>query len=142
MLNLKLTTMRNLFMILLISASVTVAAQNAPKVILQLQSSDTLVHKSVFFQISNIKKAFPDAEIELVCHGPGIEFLLKKKSFYVTKLGNQNFKDVTLAACEFTMSQKNIKKDDLVSLATTVPYGIVEILKKQQLDWLYVKLGF
>jgi uncharacterized protein len=142
MLNLNTTTMRNLLMILLISATVSVTAQNAPKIILQLQSGDTLVHKSVFLQISNLKKVFPDAEIELVCHGPGIEFLLKKKSFYVNKLGNQNFKDVTLAACEFTMSQKNIKKEDLVGFATTVPYGIAEIIKKQQLDWLYVKMGF
>ena len=140
--NLKQTTMRNLLLILFITSAVTVMAQDAPKVILQLQSNDTLVHKSAYLQVANIKKVFPNAEVELVCHGPGIEFLLKKKSFYVDKLKAMNLKNVSYVACEFTMSMKNIKREDLVESAGTVPYGIAELIKKQQLDWIYVKLGF
>ena len=140
--NLKQTIMRNLLIILFITSTVTVMAQDAPKIILQLQSSDTLVHKSVYMQIGNIKKVFPDAEVELVCHGPGIEFLLKKKSFYVNKLNGMKLNNVSYVACEFTMSMKNIKREDLVETSGTVPYGIAEIIKKQQLNWLYVKLGF
>lgn len=140
--NLKQTMMRNLLIILFLSSAVTVMAQDAPKVILQLQSNDTLVHKSVYLQIGNIKKVFPNAEVELVCHGPGIEFLLKKKSFYVNKLNSMKLNNVSYVACEFTMSMKNIKREELVETAGTVPYGIAEIIKKQQLDWLYVKLGF
>lgn len=117
-------------------------AQSSPRIILQLQSADTLVHKSVVLQIGNLKKEFPDAVIELVCHGPGLEFLLKENARYVNKLAQLKLRDVTLAGCEFTMSQKKIKREDLVDFATTVPYGIAEIIKKQQQDWLYVKLGF
>lgn len=120
----------------------TVFAQQNPKVVLQLQSSDTLVHKSVVMQVSNIKSAMPDAQIELVCHGPGLEFLTKKNGGYANKLQKLNLKDVTLMGCEFTMKTRNYKKEDLVPFATTVPFGIVEILKKQQENWLYVKLGF
>lgn len=119
----------------------TLLAQS-PKVVLQLQSSDTLVHKSVVMQVANIKSAMPDAQIELVCHGPGLEFLTKKKGGYATKLQKMNLKDVALMGCEFTMKTRNYKKEDLVPFATTVPFGIVEILKKQQENWLYVKLGF
>ena len=35
-------------------------AQQAPNIVLQLQTSDTLVHKSVVNQIGNLKKEFPD----------------------------------------------------------------------------------
>jgi intracellular sulfur oxidation DsrE/DsrF family protein len=133
--------MRLITCFLLLLVGNTFAQQN-PKVILQLQSSDTLVHKSVVMQVSNIKTAMPDAQIELVCHGPGLEFLTKKNGGYANKLQKMNLKDVALMGCEFTMKTRNYKKEDLLPFATTVPFGIVEILKKQQENWLYVKLGF
>jgi intracellular sulfur oxidation DsrE/DsrF family protein len=40
------------------------------------------------------------------------------------------------------MKQKNIKPEDLVPFAQTVPYAMVDIVKKQQDGWIYVKLGF
>ncbi len=118
------------------------ATAQATKVVLHLQSADSLVHKSLVSQISNLKKSLPDATIELVCHGPGLEFLLKEKSRYVNRLNKLQLKDVTLVGCEFTMSQRNYKKEDLVSFAETVPLGIAEIVKKQAAGWLYVKMGF
>ena len=118
------------------------ATAQATNVVLHLQSADSLVHKALVSQISNLKKSLPDATIELVCHGPGLEFLLKEKSRYVNRLNKLQLKDVTLVGCEFTMSQRNYKKEDLVSFAETVPLGIAEIVKKQAAGWLYVKMGF
>jgi len=120
----------------------TTVAQQQPKVLLHLQSSDTLVHKSIVNQISNLKKSIPDAQIELVCHGPGLEFLLKEKSRYATRLDKMKLKDVSFVGCEFTMSQRNYRKEDLVPFAQTVPLGMAEIVKKQAEGWLYIKLGF
>ena len=120
----------------------TAAAQSSTRVILHLQSADSLVHKSIVNQIGNLKKSLPDATIELVCHGPGLEFLLKDKSRYVNRLEKMKLKDVSFVGCEFTMSQRNYKKEDLVPFAQTVPLGIAEIVKKQADGWLYVKMGF
>lgn len=134
--------MKKLFPVLFLLVSVVGLAQSETRVVLHLQSADTLVHKSLVNQVGNIKKAMPEAEIEVVCHGPGLELLLKKKSTYVNRIYNMNLMDVSFVACEFTMSQKNIKRDDLVPFAQTVPYGLVEIIKKQKENWNYVKLGF
>ncbi len=135
--------MRKLLLILsFIIVSHIAFGQQHPKVILHLQSADTLVHKSIVNQIANLKKEMPDAKVEIVCHGPGMDFLLKEKSKYINKIYKMNMKDVAFVGCEFTMSQKHIKKEDLVPFATIVPFGIVEIIKKQQDQWLYVKLGF
>ena len=135
--------MRKLLLILsFIIVSHIAFGQQHPKVILHLQSADTLVHKSIVNQIANLKKEMPDAKVEIVCHGPGMDFLLKEKSKYINKIYKMNMKDVAFVGCEFTMSQKNIKKEDLVPFASTVPFGLVEIIKKQQDQWLYVKLGF
>lgn len=117
-------------------------AQQKPNIIFHLQSSDTAVYRSVVNQISNTKKDIPDANIEVVCHGPGIEFLLLKNPIYANRLNAMKLKDVNVVGCEYTMAHRNLKKSDLVPFAGTVPSGIVEIIKKQQANWLYVKLGF
>lgn len=134
--------MKKLVLILTLLASFTGFSQTSPKVILHLQSADTSVHKSIVNQIGNIRKEIPDAEIQLVCHGPGLDFLLKEKSQYINKLKEMNLKNVSYVGCEFTMAQKKIKREALVDFAKTVPYAIAEIIEKQQQDWAYVKLGF
>lgn len=133
--------MRNTLLLAFVFLTVRVAAQQTG-VVLHVQTQDTLVYKSIVSQVSNIKKEMPDAKIEVVCHGPGIGFLLIKNATYVNKLHQLSFKDVSLVGCEFTMKQRNIKRDELVPFAVTVPSGIVEILKKEQEHWLYIKLGF
>lgn len=127
--------------LLLFTLSLNAFAQEPPKVVMHLQTADTMVYKSMVNQISNVKKQLPGALVEVVCHGPGLNFLMKD-SPYAARINNMNLSNVEFIGCEFTMKSKNIQKSDLAPFAGTVPYGIVEILKKQQEDWLYVKLGF
>lgn len=134
--------MKKLLLLMLLTTSLTSMAQSTTRIVLHLQSSDTLVHKSIVNQIGNLKKAFPESEIELVCHGPGLDFLLKNNSSYIDKLNKMDLDGVSYVGCEFTMSQKNIKRDELVDFAATVPYAIAEIVKKEQEGWSYIKLGF
>ena len=134
--------MKRMPIVVLVLMSIFAIAQSKPRVILHLQSADSLVHKSIVNQIGNLKKELPETEIELVCHGPGIEFLLNKNSTYAKRIDKLKLSHVTMVGCEFTMSQRNYKKEDLVSFAGTVPLGIAEIVKKQNAGWLYVKLGF
>lgn len=134
--------MKKLLPLFLIVISMNTMAQSNTRIVLHLQSSDTLVHKSIVNQVGNLKKVFPESEIELVCHGPGLDFLLKERSSYIDKLNQLNLRDVSYVGCEFTMRQKNIKREDLVDFAKTVPYGIAEIVKKEQDGWSYIKLGF
>lgn len=134
--------MKKIVLIFLLMVSVKSMAQPDTRIVLHLQSSDTLVHKSIVNQIGNIKKALPGSEIELVCHGPGLDFLLKEKSTYINRLEKMHLQGVSYVGCEYTMSQKKIKREELVDIASTVPYGIVEIIKRQQEGWAYVKLGF
>ena len=117
-------------------------AQQPSKILLHLQSSDTVVHRSLVNQIGNLKKAIPESSIELVCHGPGLNFLLKEKSKYADKLNKLQLKDLTIVGCEYTMASHNYTKDDLVPYVGTVPFGIAELAKKQAEGYIYIKLGF
>ncbi len=112
------------------------------KIIMHLQSADSIVHRSLVNQVSNVKKELPQAEIEVVCHGPGLEFLLKENARYINRIEKLKLPGVVFVGCEFTMSQRNVTRKDLVPFAQTVPFGLVEIIKKQEEGWLYVKLGF
>ena len=135
--------MKKILIVLVVFTSFCAVAQTpSSKVVLHLQTGDTLVHRTVVAQINNLKKSMPDLTIELVCHGPGLEFLLKEKSRYVNRLEKMKLKDVSVVGCEYTMSQRNYKKEDLVPFALTVPFGIAEIVKKEAEGWLYIKLGF
>lgn len=117
-------------------------AQVGSKVIFQVQSPDSLVYRSIVSQVTNLKKELPDTSIEIVCHGPGIDFLRIEKASYAKRVQALGFNDVSMVACEFTMSQRKITKSDIVPFANSVPYGIVELVRKQQEGWIYLKAGF
>jgi intracellular sulfur oxidation DsrE/DsrF family protein len=117
-------------------------AQKQPEVLLHVQSGDTLVYRSLVNQIVNLKKEIPGAAIEVVCHGPGMDFLLAARSGYINKIHNARLGNVSFVGCEFTMKQRKIRPEDLVPYALVVPFGLVEIVKKQQAGWLYIKTGF
>lgn len=135
--------MKNLILVFFLFASFLGSfAQDQAKVIFHLQSADTMVYKSVVSQIKNLKKEMPTTPIEVLCHGPGIDFLRIEKSTYAMSIQRLGFSDISIVGCEFTMSQRKIRKDGIVPFATTVPYGLVELVRKQQEGWIYIKAGF
>lgn len=111
------------------------------KVVMQVSGNDTLVHKSVIRNINNVLKAFDEVKIEVVAHGPGIEFLLNSSAFvkYITELHN---KGVVFLACQNTLDDKKISLSALNPIAVIVPSGIAHLIRRQDEGWSYVKAGF
>lgn len=134
--------MKKLAVLLILFAPLLVWSQEPPKVVMHLQSADTLVYRSVVSQIKNLKKEFPDISIEVVCNGPGMGLLLNENARYANRIKAMNLTTVDLVGCEYSMSQRNIKRETLVPFAKTVPYGMAEIIRKQQDNWMYIKLGY
>ena len=60
----------------------------------------------------------------------------------LTSLGALANQKVDFVACEFTMQQKNIKREQLLDQCRTVPGGILEIVEKQEKGWSYIKAGY
>ena len=50
------------------------------KIVMQFTDSDSLSQATVLGQVKNIRTAWPNAEIEVVCHGGGLDLLQTKKS--------------------------------------------------------------
>ena len=125
------------------------AAQNQPaidkkkhKVVFQLTSNDTLVHKALVKQIRNVQTAAPNTKIEVVCHNNGITFLQTAVSKQTAGIQELKQAGVDFVACENTMRERKISREELMAECRTVPAGLVEIIDKQEKGWAYVKAGF
>ncbi len=114
----------------------------AHRIVFQLVSKDTADHNAMVRQLNNILKLAPDTKLEVVCHGPGLTFIQKDKSKVLDQLETLAAKKVDFVACEFTMQQKNISREQLMDACRTVPGGILEIVSKEERGWSYIKAGY
>ena len=112
------------------------------KIIFQVTTEDTLAQKALMKQLKNAFTLAPDAKLEVVCHGPGISMLVKAKSVVKENITQMKMKGVEFVACEFSMKDRNLTKDEILPEAGFVKGGIIEIVTKQEEGWSYIKSGF
>lgn len=112
------------------------------KIVFQLTTADTMAHKALMKQLGNITTVEPTAQIEVVCHGPGLDMLRKDKSIIAGKIEEFTKKGIVFNACEFSMKERNVNADQILTSAKFVKAGIVYIVKKDQQGWCYIKSGF
>ncbi len=113
------------------------------KIVMQLTSSDPQVWKSLIKQLSNLKNGWKDsAMIEVVCHGPGLDFLTVGKSTVVDDISVLFQRGVSFVACENTMRERNVSRESILPNTNFVLMGIAEIVVKQEQGWAYIKAGF
>ena len=128
--------------ILIIIGTVTLAAgQSKHRVVMQFSDNDSISMASVLGQVKNIRTDLPDAEIEVVCHGPGLDLLISKTTKVPVLIKDWKSKGVVFAACGNTMRRRGIRKEDLIGEATPIPSAMVELILKQEEGWSYVKGG-
>ena len=111
------------------------------KIVIQLTSNDTLVHKAMVRQIANILEAAPNSKVEVVCHSNGISFLMAAQTRQAVKIAELSTKGVEFKACQNTMRERKIKPEELVTQSGFVPSGVMEVVKKQEKDWAYLRAG-
>lgn len=111
------------------------------KVVFQLTSSDTLVHKAMIKQLTNFLNAAPNSKLEVVCHNNGINFLNAETTLQANKIKELSEKGVDFVACNNTLTERKIPKEKLLPQSRIVPAGVVEIVQKQNKKWAYIKAG-
>ena len=84
------------------------------KIVFQLTSGDTNVHKMLVRQLGNVLTA-KVSELK----GKGIDFVV----------------------CENTLKEKKVTKEEIIPEAAFVKAGIIEIVKKQEEGWSYIRAG-
>ncbi len=127
--------------IMLISVIVNAQVSNY-KVVFDMSSRDTINQQAIVREIGLITGATPDAKLEVVIYGQGLDLAVKDRSpqqAAVQKLIADN--KASFKVCAMTMKRNNIDKSQLVPGVEVVPDGIYEIISKQQQGWGYIKVG-
>jgi intracellular sulfur oxidation DsrE/DsrF family protein len=134
--------MKTLFTIAFLTAtSFFVQAQNPThKVVIQLNTSDTLVWHGALKNISNLQTALgPNTQVEVVAHGSGISMLIDSKTTQKAKIAELAAAGVLFKACENTIRERKIDKSTLLPQSGFVPSGVAEVVLKQEAGWAYLK---
>ncbi|HEY8969003.1 MAG TPA: DsrE family protein [Puia sp.] len=127
--------------LLLMTAAASAQAKNY-KVVFDMSSKDTINQQAIVREIGLITDANPDARLEVVIYGQGLDLAVIGRSMQqaaVQKIiaGNK----ASFKVCEMTLKRNNIDKSQLVPGVEVVPDGIYEIISKQQDGWGYIKVG-
>jgi len=112
------------------------------RIVFDITTKDTNVHKAVIRWCNEIKTAYPDAQLEVVYYGQSLEMITQGKSVVaneVSRLATE--KNVSFKVCAVAMKRWNIDTSQLLPGVATVPDGIYEILQKQREGYGYIKAG-
>ena len=110
------------------------------KVVIQLNTSDTLVWHGALKNISNLQTALGSStQIELVAHGSGISILVDGKTTQKAKIAELAAMGVLFKACENTIRERKIDRATILPQVGTVPSGVAEVVLKQEAGWAYLK---
>ncbi len=115
------------------------AAQRA-QVVIQVSESDPAKWNLALNNARNLQADVGAAniDIELVAYGPGIG-MLKADSAVANRIGEALGAGVTVVACENTMRGQKLAKDDMLPKVGYVSSGVVELMRKQQQGWAYIR---
>ena len=116
------------------------AADAKNRLIVQVSEADP---KKWALALNNVKNVQTDlgkgnVEIELVAYGPGIG-MLKMDSEVANRINEAMADGVKVVACENTMTNNKIAKDDMLPKISYVKAGVVEIMQKQQQGYAYLR---
>ena len=138
--------MRKQFSLLLVTVLFCFSASaqnNQQKIVFDFVKSDTTDFRVMITQIKNVLKEEPNSAIEIVCYGPGLIMLVSDKTNVSKEMEElQKSPNVIFAACANTMRRLKVEKSQLVTFAQVVPVAMLELSKRQQEGWSYIKAGF
>jgi intracellular sulfur oxidation DsrE/DsrF family protein len=137
----KLTQLgRGLAAAALLATSLATIAAPQNRVVLQISDGDAASWNQTINVARNIQSAFgkDNVAVELVVFGNGIG-IATFDSPLADRLNESMAAGVEVAVCENTMKARKLKREDMNAKASFVPAGVVELIKKQQEGWAYIK---
>ena len=112
----------------------------ANKVVIQVSDGDPAKWNLALNNAKNVQTDLgaSNVAIEIVAYGPGIG-MLKADSVVGNRIAEARGSGVNVLACENTMRNSKLAKDDMLAGIGYVASGVVEIMQRQQQGWAYVR---
>jgi uncharacterized protein len=111
-----------------------------PRVVMQVSDNDPGKWNLALNNAKNVQADLgaSNVDIEIVAYGPGIN-MLKADSVVGNRVAEAMATGVKVVACENTMQNQKIAKDDMLPKIDYVMAGVVELMQKQQQGWAYIR---
>jgi uncharacterized protein len=110
------------------------------RIVVQVSDADPHKWNLALNNAGNIQQALGARHtvIEVVAYGPGIG-MLKKDSPVASRVTDASLAGIQFKACQNTMRAMHLTKADMVEEAGYVPSGVVEIVRRQQQGYAYIR---
>ncbi len=138
--------MRRPFLVLaavLAAAPLVAVAQEAnrpTRVVVQVSEADPARWNLVLNNVRNLQDELgaDKVTVEIVAYGPGIG-MLKLDAATNSRVTDAIKAGVAVQACENTMRNQKLERADMHPNVTYVPAGVVQIIRRQQAGWAYLR---
>lgn len=118
----------------------TSLAADKSKLVIQVSENDPATWNLALNNAKNIQKDVgkDNVELEIVAFGPGIN-MLKMESEVAARVNEAVDSGVKVMACQNTMRNQKLNKEDMNAKIGYVPAGVVEIMQRQQQGYAYLR---
>lgn len=117
------------------------AAKAGPyRVVFQVSDADPKKWSLTLNNVKNIQAELGARNIiiEIVAYGPGID-MLKAEAEIANRVLETMQTGVAVIACENTMRNQNIARDDMISKIAFVAAGVAQLVKRQAEGYAYIR---
>jgi intracellular sulfur oxidation DsrE/DsrF family protein len=126
--------------ILLLALAFPVFSQEKQKVVFQVSDNDPAKWNLALNNARNVQADLGkgNVQIEIVAYGPGLA-MLRSESPVSARLAQALDGGVGLLACENTMQNTKVTRDDMYGGIAYVQAGVTHIMKRQKEGWAYIR---
>ena len=116
------------------------AATAKNRALFQVTDNDPARWNMILNNMQNLREGVggEPVEIELVAYGPGIH-MLKGESSVKQRIAEALKSGIKVNACQNTMNGMKLTPADMLPEIGYVPSGVVEVMRKQQQGWAYIR---
>jgi intracellular sulfur oxidation DsrE/DsrF family protein len=114
--------------------------QQKQRVVIQVSDNDPAKWTLALNNARNVQQDLgkDNVQIEIVAYGPGLG-MLKAESKVADRLAGALDENVGLIACENTMTNTHVSRNDMYAGIAYVKAGVTHIMKRQQEGWAYIR---
>jgi uncharacterized protein len=128
------------FLVAARAQSTAFSGQKPHKMAIQMSDNDPAKWNLALNNAKNVQDELGAAnvEVEIVAFGPGI-YMLKADSAAKARLQDAAKDGIKVLACENTMRNLKVGKDEMAASVGYVPAGVVHIMRRQTEGWAYIR---
>ena len=133
--------MKRIFLAVLFSLLALPAfAQQKQRLVIQVSDNDPAKWSLALNNAKNVQQDLgkDNVQIEIVAYGPGLG-MLKAESKVADRLAGALDDNVGLIACENTMTNTKVSRNDMYGGIAYVKAGVTHIMKRQREGWAYIR---